>query len=171
MGSSPLQPFYAWPVSCAIVKIVKLQIPDQQIKALANHYFVWAARISIAVVYIWFGVLKFWDLSPAGPLARALVDRTIGATNFDTSYLVLAAFECLIGILFLIPKLTRWAVLLFAAHMAVVCSPVILVPHVAWVKFGAPSLEGQYIIKNLVLMALVLGVVAKDWPITKSDSE
>lgn len=148
---------------------MKLQIPDQQIKNLAGRYFVWAARAAIAIVYIWFGVLKFWDLSPAGPLARALVDNTIGAAHFHTSFIALAVFECLIGVMFLIPKLTRWAVLLFAIHMAVVCSPVILVPHVAWVKFLAPSLEGQYIIKNLVLIALVVGIVSQDWPVKSSD--
>ncbi len=144
---------------------------DQKIKPLAQKAFLPAARISIFIIYFWFGILKFFDLSPAGPLAQALVNSTIGAANFDMSYIGLAFFECLIGILFLFPKLIRWAVALFAIHMVVVCSPVILVPSVAWAKFGAPSLEGQYIVKNLVLIALVIGIIAQSWPTSSKESK
>lgn len=140
---------------------------DKKLIKLATKIHLSAARLALFVIYFWFGILKILDLSPATPLARALVDKTIGAGAFHTSFIILAAFECFIGALFLFPKLTRVAVILLIIHMAIVCSPLILVPSLAWQSFLVPTLEGQYIIKNLALIALSLTLLAPLKPIKK----
>lgn len=138
---------------------------DLQIIALLRRWFLPLARFAIFVVYFWFGILKLLDLSPATPLASALTEKTIGLSHFDTAFAVLAVFECVIGILFLFPKLTRVVIPMLVVHLAVVCSPLLLVPHEAWTKFLVPTLEGQYIIKNLVLAALAIGIAAQTTPL------
>ena len=124
------------------------------------------ARIAIFIIYFWFGILKLFDLSPAGPIASALVTKTIGASHFSLMFHLLAIFECLIGVLFLFPKLTRIVIPLLLLHMLIVCSPLLLLPDMTWQRAFVPTLEGQYIIKNLAIIALAIGVAAQTIPLS-----
>lgn len=117
------------------------------------------ARISLFLIYFWFGAVKLTGLSQATPLAQALTASTIGARFFSSAFMILAVVECIIGLMFLIPKLTRLAVVLALLHMVVVCSPLILVPGMSWQAFAIPTIEGQYILKNLALVTLMLVLV------------
>lgn len=134
---------------------------EKRIVELAVKWFEPAARISIFVIYFWFGLLKALNLSPATPLAQALTARTIGMQYFNTSFKTLAVFECVLGILFLIPALTRLSIALIIVHLGVVSSPLVIVPNVAFTHPLVPTLEGQYIIKDLALLALAIGILAQ----------
>lgn len=125
------------------------------------------ARVALFVVFFWFGILKVLGLSPASPLAEALTAQTVGMQYFDLLFLVLSVIECVIGVLFLIPKATRIVIPLLLIHMAVVCSPLVLVPSEVWTGFLVPTLEGQYIIKNLVIVAVAIGVASQTPPLSK----
>lgn len=125
------------------------------------------ARGSLFVVYFWFGILKVFGLSPATPLAEALTLRTVGAQWFDPLFFSLAIVECIIGLLFLFPKFTRLAIAIMVAHMVLVCSPLVLLPDMVWVHPFVPSLEGQYIIKNVVLLAVAISIASTVQPLEK----
>jgi len=60
----------------------------------------------------------------------------------------------------LIPKMARIAVVILLIHMAMTLLPLVLLPDISWSGLLIPTLEGQYIIKNVALIALGLGVVA-----------
>src|SRR5947209_2051167 len=68
------------------------------------------ARLSLFVVYFWFGALKVAGMSPAGPLVSALWLKTIPFVPLDKFMILFACFEMLIGILFLIPRLEGVAI-------------------------------------------------------------
>lgn len=138
---------------------------DLKIIGWLRSSFLPLGRVAIFVIYFWFGILKILGLSPAGPLAQALVDKTIGAQYFHTSFIILAVYECIVGILFLFPKATRVVIPLLFVHMLIVCSPLFLVPHLAWSKPFVPTLEGQYIIKNVAIIALAIGIAAQTRPL------
>ncbi len=104
-------------------------------------------------------------LSPAGPLARALVEKTVGLQYFNGLFTILAFLECVIGVLFLFPKATRVVIPLLLLHMLIVCSPLLLVPEYTWQSFLVPTLEGQYIIKNAVVIAVAIGIAASTQPL------
>jgi uncharacterized membrane protein YkgB len=123
------------------------------------------ARFSIFLIFFWFGFIKLIGLSPASPLAQALVTKTIGLQYFNLSFKILAVLECIIGILFLFPKATRIVIPLLLVHMAIVCSPLILIPSYTWQRFLVPTLEGQYIIKNAVVIAVAIGIAASTSPL------
>jgi uncharacterized membrane protein YkgB len=142
-----------------------LESVDLKIIAWLRRWQQPIARVAVFIIYFYFGFLKLIGESPATPLARGFIDRLGAGAYFHALYMVLAAFECLIGILFLLPKLTRIVVPLLLIHMVIVCSPLFLVPHLAFVKPFVPTLEGQYIIKNLAIIALALGVAAQTTPI------
>lgn len=116
------------------------------------------ARLSLFIIYFWFGILKALGMSPAADLVRQLHAQTIPFINFDTFYVVFALIEVGIGILFLFPKYTKPAVLFLGVHMLTTALPLILLPSIAWQAWLTPTLEGQYIIKNLALAACAIGI-------------
>jgi uncharacterized membrane protein YkgB len=125
------------------------------------------ARMAFFIVFFWFGYLKLAGLSPAEPLAEALIANTVGIEHFDTLYKILGVLECAIGILFLFPKAVRIIIPILFIHMIIVCSPLVFVPDLTWQSFMVPTLEGQYIIKNIVIIALAFGVAANTQPLSK----
>lgn len=140
---------------------------DLRLIAFFRKAFLPFARIALFVVFFWFGILKVFDLSPASPLAEALTANTVGLQYFDVLFKGLSVIECVIGVLFLIPKATRVVIPLLLLHMAVVCAPLVLVPGEVWQGFLVPTLEGQYIIKNLVIVAVAIGIAAWTPPLSK----
>jgi uncharacterized membrane protein YkgB len=125
------------------------------------------ARISLFVVFFWFGLLKVLGLSPAGSLVHALFDQTIHFMSFDTFYLLFALFECLIGILFLIPGAERVVLPLLLFHIVTTFMPLVYLSGETWQAPFVPTLAGQYIIKNLVIIAAAIGIAAHLHPFPK----
>lgn len=131
----------------------------------ADKWFDPLARLALFIIFFYFGILKVFGLSPADHLAQALVGGTVGLTYFDQLFFILALYECVIGILFLIPKYTRVAIFLLLLHLPLVTSPLLIVPHEVWRTPFVPNLEGQYIIKNIALVVLALGLVSRTKPV------
>lgn len=138
---------------------------DLRVIDFFKKIYVPAARISIFLVFFWFGLIKLLGLSPASPLAEALTAKTVGMQYFDTLFIILATLECIIGLLFLFPKMTRVVIPLLLFHMVIVCSPLVLVPEYTWQTPFVPTLEGQYIIKNAVVVAVAIGIAASTRPL------
>ena len=123
-------------------------------------------RISLGIVFLWFGVLKFFPgLSPAQDLAgRTIEVLSLGLVRPEISLPLLAAWECIIGVGLITGMWMRATILLLMLQMAGTLTPLVLFPTEVFVKPPyAPTLEGQYIIKNLVLMsaAIVLGALVR----------
>lgn len=117
------------------------------------------SHIALSLVLIWFGLLKFFGISPANELIEALLAITMPFIPFTTFILILGAVEVAIGILFLIPKMERVAITLLVLHMGTTLLPLVMLPDIVWQGFLLPTLEGQYIIKNVVLVALAIGIL------------
>ncbi len=125
------------------------------------------ARIAIFIVYFWFGLLKLFGVSPATSLVQALFEKTIQFMPFATFYTLFAIFEVAIGLLFLVRGLERLAIFLIGLHLITTILPLIFLPHIAWQAFLVPTLEGQYIIKNVLIAASAVVVGSKLIPIKK----
>ncbi|HVY35722.1 MAG TPA: hypothetical protein VG982_00375 [Candidatus Paceibacterota bacterium] len=125
------------------------------------------ARIALFVIFFWFGLLKLIGLSPADALVHSLFERTIHFIPFDTFYILFALLECAIGIMFLIKGLERIVIPLLFLHMITTFLPLIVLPHLTWRAPFVPTLEGQYIIKNLVIIAAAIGIAANLEPLNK----
>ena len=132
-------------------------------------------RISLGVIFIWFGALKFVEgLSPA----ESLVRRTVYWMDPDLFIPILAVWEVLIGVGLLYRPAIRAAIFLLFAQMPGTMLPLVLLPDVCFTVFPfGLTLEGQYIIKNLVLIsaALVVGGTVRsdlreEFPDTRKES-
>jgi len=121
-------------------------------------------RIGLGVVFVWFGLLKPLGVSPAAQLVR---DTVYWGIDPDWFIPVLGWWEVAIGVCLIDPGrllglgrwMTRAGILLMFLQMPGTFLPLVLLPDVTWQRPFVPTLEGQYIIKNLVLIgaALYLG--------------
>lgn len=118
------------------------------------------SRFAIFLIYFWFGILKVLGYSPANPLVDALLQQTMPWMTFSTFILFFGWFEVLIGILFLFPRFTRISVVLITLHLITTIMPLFLLTESSWQSFLIPTLEGQYIIKNVLIISAVMGIFA-----------
>jgi uncharacterized membrane protein YphA (DoxX/SURF4 family) len=136
---------------------------DARITAVLARISVPTLRMGLGLVFFWFGVLKFFPgLSPAEDLAaRTIQTLSGGAIGPATSLPVLATWECLIGLGLLTGRFLRATLFLLAVQMAGTITPLFLFPSETFARFPiAPTLEGQYIIKNVVLIGAAMAVGA-----------
>jgi uncharacterized membrane protein YphA (DoxX/SURF4 family) len=135
---------------------------DAAITRALARFGVPVLRIGLGVVFLWFGVLKFFpSLSPAEDLAaRTIETLSFGAVPPSVSLPVLATWETVIGLGLISGQYLRAILFLLAVQMLGTLTPLFLFPGETFTRFPfAPTLEGQYIIKNVVLIgaAMVVG--------------
>lgn len=134
---------------------------DQTAVRLMARYGITALRISMGLVYIWFGALKMvHGLSPI----EAFIRETMPFLPGDLFLPFLAIWEMAIGLGFITGKFPRITVMLMLAQMGGAMSPFILRPDLLFTQFPyAFTLVGQYIFKDIILIsaALVIGATAR----------
>ncbi len=146
---------------------------NQQFDRLDRRITRWMAangvlllRISLGIVFLWFGVLKFVPgLSPADELAtHTIATLTFGVVKPEISRPILALWECVIGLGLITGIAMRGTLFLLFVQMLGTVTPLLLFPAETWSIFPiVPTLEGQYIIKNIVLVSagLVIGATVR----------
>lgn len=129
------------------------------LKNISARQIEWCGRIALAVIFIWFGVLKIFGVSPANQLVHDLLVVTLPFISYSGFIIFLGIWEAGIGVLFLFPKLTRWAFWIMIAQMCTTLGPLVFLPDATWQTFLlVPTMEGQYIIKNLALLSVAITV-------------
>ena len=127
-----------------------------------NPYSIHALRISLGLVFLGFGVLKFFPgYSPAEQIASATLDRlTFGLVSGHNAVLLTAVMETVIGLVLLTGKFLRFGIVMLGAALIGIMSPLALFtaelfPH-------GPTLMGQYVLKDIIIAAsaLVVGAYA-----------
>jgi uncharacterized membrane protein YphA (DoxX/SURF4 family) len=139
---------------------------DTRITALMGRYGLILLRVSVGTVFLWFGFLKFFSgLSPAQDLAVRTIDiLTFGLLPPRMSIVILAAWETIIGVGLLSGFFMRGTLLLLFLQMLGTMTPLFFFPNELFTRIPyAPTLEGQYIIKNMVLISagIVLGATVR----------
>lgn len=134
-----------------------------------------AMRISFALIFFWFGILKPFGLSAAEELLKA----TVSWLPFGEPQVwlkIIGWWEVVIGLTFLFRSTTKVAIALLFLQMVGTFMPLVFLPEITFQKgnYFLPTLEGQYIIKNVMIIsaALVLGgtffksndITVKDYP-------
>ena len=127
-------------------------------------------RVPMFIIFFWFGILKVINLSPA----KELIIDTVYWMPFlspEQWVIIIGVWEMLIGLFFLAKKTTFIAMLLLFLQMSGTFMPLVLLPGVTFqnANFFLPTLEGQYIIKNIIIIAsaLVIGRYYLNQPFTK----
>lgn len=132
----------------------------QSIPLVISSNIIWWNRVALFVVFFWFGFLKIIHISPAEGLVTNLHQATIASFMPIEHFLVfLGVVECVIGVLWLIPSLTKIAFGVFILQMFTTFLPLLFLPKDTWQNTLVLTLTGQYIIKNVVLIASALTIL------------
>jgi len=115
-------------------------------------------RLAVAVVYFWFGALKlFPGASPLAPVMAEAYDFLGGREVIRAFIVFVGVWEMVIGLGFLLGRRMRLFIGLILLQLAGAFSPLVLAPETVWRSFPfGLTLAGQYIVKDLVLLAAVL---------------
>lgn len=130
---------------------------DRAALGFMERHGVTALRIALAIVFIWFGVLKVIDRSPV----EDIVKQTVFFLPGDPFFALLGALEIAIGVGLLVPIALRITLLVFWAQMAGTFLTLLVLPEQSFQR-GNPLLLGvlgEFVVKNLVLISagLVIG--------------
>ncbi len=134
---------------------------DSKISTFMERWGILAVRISFGIIFIWFGILKPLGISSAEPLVLATVPW-LPVFEGGTWVAIIGWWEVLIGVAFLFKRTLRIAIGLLALQMVGTFLPLVMLPEITfqsgYFPYG-PTMEGQYIIKNLMIIsaALVVG--------------
>lgn len=123
-----------------------------------NEYII---RVPLFVIFFWFGLLKPLGLSAAEPLVLDTVNW-MPLLSPEQWLNVIGWWEVLIGIAFLFQKTTNIALILLFLQMSGTFMPLFLLPEVTFQNLNpfTPTLEGQYIIKNILIIVSAI-IIAK----------
>ncbi len=139
---------------------------DRDITSWMSKKGIFLLRLSIGIIFFWFGFLKFFPgASPAEGLAVKTIELiTFGLLEKKAILIILALWETIIGLGLITGFFMREILLLLFLQMLGTLTPVIFFPEEVFgsIPFTL-TLEGQYIVKNLVIIsaAIVLGATVR----------
>ena len=149
-----------------ISKFGDLKKFDLNLIKFLNRISMPALQISLGIIFIWFGVLKVFGNSPANDL----ITKTVYWFNPDVFIPILGIWEAAIGICLLFPSFIRLGLFLLALQMPGTFLPLALLPEVCFQSFPFDlTLEGQYIVKNLVLIGAAMVVGGRLTPLVEKN--
>ncbi|MGW0763589.1 DoxX family protein [Streptomyces sp. NPDC002814] len=138
----------------------------RNLENLGASFGIAALRIAIGIIYLWFGVPKlFPGTSPAESLAAETVEKlTFGIIGGTVASTLTGALEALIGILLISKKYLSLTSVMLLGHMVGTFTPLFIFPGKTWETFCVGTLEGQYILKNLVIVAAAMAIIGHSNP-------
>jgi uncharacterized membrane protein YphA (DoxX/SURF4 family) len=131
---------------------------------LIRHSFT-LLRISIGIIYLWFGALKYFpNLSPADQLAKDTINLiTFGLIPSHVSIILLAIWETGLGLVLILGIWKRLAFYVLMLHMLCTFIPLFFFVDISFTNLPyAFTLVGQYIMKNLIIICAALVLFAKE---------
>lgn len=136
---------------------------ENVVHATLVRHAITALRITVGGVFLAFGLLKFFPgVSPAESLAIETIEGlTFGLVPWRLGILAIATLECFIGICLLANRWMRAAIWMLSIQLVGVLAPLALLPGRLFSgPYGAPTLEGQYVLKDIILVAAGMVIAA-----------
>jgi putative oxidoreductase len=136
----------------------RIDLVRQLIDDLLRRFSLPLLRISLGLVFIWFGALKVADVTPAHELVAGTIPF------LDAGWLVpaLGWFEIAVGGMLVSGYLLGWVCAAMVAHLGGTFLTVVMQPEVLF-QHGNPfmlTMEGEFVAKNLVLMTAAVVIAA-----------
>lgn len=136
---------------------------EAALKVLLQRWSIPLLRIALGAVFAVFGILKaFPGVSPIEPLVVATWEKlSFGLVGGQTAMMLTAAMEVLAGLLIIVGAgFARVGLIVLAVTFVGILSPIVLLPQEVFAATG-PTLTGQYIFKDAVLIAAALVVAGR----------
>lgn len=127
-------------------------------RQFTRRHAVLALRLSIGLVYLWFGVVKFFPgLSPAEHIVNETFRiASFGAIPPDVARALVAAWEFIVGVGLLTGLCMRTTLVLLGLQLAGAMAPLVLMPETTWKMPFVLTMDGQYIVKDLIVISAAI---------------
>lgn len=137
---------------------------DEHVTGWLARHSVTMVRISLGIVFLLFGALKFFpDASPAEAMAtRVMSDMTLGLLPDRVCILLVALMESAIGLSLVTGRYLKVGLGLLGMALVGVLAPMVLFPQDLLTNDLTPTLEGQYVFKDIILVAAALVVFVRE---------
>ena len=158
-----LQPVGPRPVPISRISVLdRLGVLEGALKALLERWSVPALRVALGVVFVAFGVLKFFPgMSPVESLVEATWGvLTFGIVGGPLALILTAVLETVAGLALISGVFARFGLVLLAVTFVGIFSPLLFFPDAIF-EAGGPTLLGQYVLKDVVLVAAALVVASR----------
>lgn len=158
-----LQPVGPRPVPVSHISILdRVAALEAMLKAFLERWSVPALRVALGAVFVAFGVLKFFPgMSPVEPLVEATWGvLTFGIVGGQLALVLTALIETVAGLALISGVFARFGLVMLAVAFVGILSPLVFFPGELFTA-GGPTLLGQYVLKNVVLIAAALVVASK----------
>ena len=158
-----LQPVGPRPVPVTRISILdRLAVLEAGLKAMLDRWSIPALRIALGAVFVAFGVLKFF---PGVSPVESLVEATWGVLTFglvggQLALVLTAVIETVAGLALISGVFARFGLVVLALAFVGIFSPLVFFPAELFAEAG-PTLLGQYVLKNVVLVAAALVVASR----------
>jgi uncharacterized membrane protein YkgB len=129
-------------------------------RAVTRDLAISLARAAMFVIFVWFGSLKVLGCSPAEGMVRSIVEQILPKAFCQPAVVGLGLYEILVGVSFVISSWEDLGVILVVPLMCCTFLPMILLPAMTWSARMTPTMEGQFIIKNVAIVALTAAIIA-----------
>lgn len=144
---------------------------DETFIRASRRIFEPVARIALFVIYFWFGSLKVFADSGINVLTEPLQAMLLPGISFSDFNIVFGLIEMAIGVMILIPRLERVVVVVSLLHIISTILPLFLLKDLTWNGAFRPNLLGQYILKNLLIIALTIGLAGRIMSLRSAEEE
>ena len=158
-----LQPVGPRPVPVSRIGLLdRAAALEAMLKAILERWSIPALRVALGAVFVAFGVLKFFPgVSPVEPLVEATWGvLTFGVVGGQLALVLTAIIETVAGLALISGVFARFGLVMLAIAFVGILSPLVFFPGELFAATG-PTLLGQYVIKNVVLIAAALVVASK----------
>lgn len=134
----------------------------QRLTGWLTRHSIEVLRISLGLVILGFGALKLVPgASPAEELVMRTVDTlTLGIVSGQMAVFVTAVTEVAIGLILITGRVLKFGLLILAGWLLGILSPVVLF-FTDMFPGGTPTLEAQYVLKDIVLVAAAMVIAAR----------
>jgi uncharacterized membrane protein YkgB len=140
-----------------------LEHVEERIHGALVRHSITALRVSVGAVFLGFGALKFFPgVSPAQGLSIKTIELlTFGVIPWRAGIVMIAVLECFIGVCLLANRWMRLGVWLLTVQFVGILAPLVVLPGRLFSgPHGAPTLEGQYVLKDFILVAAGMVIAA-----------
>ncbi len=123
------------------------------------------ARYGFFIFFFWFGALKVLGMSPSSELVQILFEDALPQFSPFIFIALLGIFEIVVGLLFLVKGNEGEVIPLLFIDLIVVSLPLFLLSSETWSGIMVPTIDGQYIIANLILIVFAVGMASYFHPL------
>jgi putative oxidoreductase len=153
-----IQPVGPRPVPAPRIGVVtRLTEAEAALKSLLERWSIPALRVALGLVFAAFGITKFFPgVSPLEPLVEATWGvLTFGIVGGQLALVLTAVIETVAGVALISGVFARFGLVMLAVAFVGILSPLVFFPGELFAD-GGPTLLGQYVLKNVVLVAAAL---------------